>query len=456
MVYIPHTDQEREEMLQAIGANDIEELFSDIPEVLWYPELGLPSGKSEVEVLRELQEIANKNTTVSSVPTFLGAGAYHHWVPSVVNYVISRGEFATAYTPYQAEVSQGTLQAIFEYQSLICDLTGMEVANASHYDGATSTAEAVIQAYNVFRKKRRKVLISPTVNPYYRSVVQTYTQGMDLNIISDENPEFPIKNIVNQVDDNTACLIVQSPNFFGRILPLDKLVTEVRKRDARILIIVVTNPIMLGLFKPPGKSGADIVVGDGQPLGLGLNFGGPYLGFYATRSKYVRQMAGRLIGRAKDIEGKDAFVMTLTTREQHIRRDRATSNICSNQGLMALAVTVYLSALGKRGLREISELNYHKAHYAAELINALPGYSVDVNKPFFNEFVVTCPTQVAKINTALINKTTGLRIVGGFDLGKTYSGWDHKMLVAVTEMNTRDEIDAFVTALTSFSPKVKE
>ncbi len=456
MDYIPHTDLERKAMLQAIGINEMRDLFSDIPEKFLYPTLDLAPGQSEVEVLKELQDLADKNTTVSSIPSFLGAGAYHHWVPSVVDYVISRGEFATAYTPYQAEVSQGTLQAIFEYQSLICDLTGMDVANASHYDGATSTAEAVIQAYNVFRKKRRRVLVAPTVNPQYRNVIETYTQGLDIDIITDADPLTPINGLINQVDENTACVILQSPDFLGRIAPLDTLVTAIRQRDPQTLIIVISNPISLGLLKPPGDYGVDVVVGDGQPLGLGLNFGGPYLGFFATQSKYVRQMAGRLIGRAKDIEGRDAFVMTLTTREQHIRRDRATSNICSNQGLMALAATVYISVVGKQGLRSIAELNYHKAHYAAGLINALPGFTVDMEQLFFNEFVVSCPHPVAEINSALISGDTGKKFMGGFDLSETFASWDGKMLVAVTEMNTRADIEAFVKALATFSPKAKE
>lgn len=453
MDYIPHTNQERKAMLEAIGVKTIEELFIDIPKEIRYPALGLSSGKSEVEVLRELQDMAEKNTIVSSAPTFLGAGSYHHWVPSVVGSIINRGEFATAYTPYQAEVSQGTLQAIFEYQSLICDLTGMDVANASHYDGATSTAEAVIQAYNVFRKKRRRILIAPGLHPHYREVVETYTQGMDVDIISYTNPSETLQDVIQQVDENTACIILQTPNFLGEIESLETLVPEIRKRDSRTLIVVITNPLSLGLLKPPGDFGVDIVVGDGQPLGLGLNFGGPSLGFYATRSQFVRQMAGRLVGRAKDIEGQDAYVMTLTTREQHIRRDRATSNICSNQGLMALAATVYLSVLGKNGLRKVAELNYHKAHYAADQINQLPGYRVNMEKTFFNEFVVACPHQISKINAALFNRETGRKIIGGYDLGKILPALRNSMLVAVTEMNSRADIDAFVAGLASFSPR---
>ncbi|MDF1512649.1 MAG: aminomethyl-transferring glycine dehydrogenase subunit GcvPA [Anaerolineae bacterium] len=452
MDYIPHTDQERQKMLADIGVQTIEDLFSDIPPAIRYPDLHLPDGLSEPEVMQELRGIAEKNCTATSFPTFLGAGAYHHWVPSVVDNIISRGEFSTAYTPYQAEVSQGTLQAIFEYQSLICDLTDMDVANASHYDGATSTAEAVIQAYNVFRKKRRRVLIAPTVHPHYTATVLTYTQGMDLEVSGHEDPSQTLDQLISQVDKETACIILQSPNFLGEIEPLEAAITAIRNQDKAALIVVIANPISLGLFKAPGTYGADIVVGDGQPLGLGLNFGGPYLGFYATRSKYVRQMAGRLVGKALDIEGRQAYVMTLTTREQHIRRDRATSNICSNQGLMALAATVYLSVLGKNGLRKLAELNYHKAHYAAREIHKLPGYRVSMRKPFFNEFVVTCPRQVSEINAKLNSGETGATIIGGYDLGEWRSSWNHQMLVAVTEMNTRADMDALVAGLAAISP----
>ncbi len=450
MVYTPHTDDDRRVMLEAIGVGSLAELFADVPGRHRFPDLDLPEALSEMDVLRELQALSDHNLNANSVPTFLGAGAYRHWVPSVVDYVISRGEFATAYTPYQAEVSQGTLQAIFEYQSLICDLTGMDVANASHYDAATATAEAVIQAYNIFRRKRRKVLISPAVNPHYRAVVRTYTQGMDVQITGDESIETPLVDLVDRVDSDTACIIVQSPNFLGQIEPLAGLAERIHARDPETLLAVVTNPIGLGLLEPPGSFGADIVLGEGQPLGLGLNFGGPYLGFYATREAYVRQLAGRLVGQTVDAEGKLGYVMTLTTREQHIRRDKATSNICSNQGLMALAATVYLSVLGKHGLRQIAELNYHKAHYAAAAIEALPGFSVLSQSPFFNEFVVQCPASVASINAALLDaKPTP--ILGGYDLGRDFDGWADRMLVAVTEMNSRTEIDAFVAALAAIS-----
>lgn len=450
MVYTPHTDDDRRVMLEAIGVGSLAELFADVPGRHRFPDLDLPEALSEMDVLRELQALSDHNLNANSVPTFLGAGAYRHWVPSVVDYVISRGEFATAYTPYQAEVSQGTLQAIFEYQSLICDLTGMDVANASHYDAATATAEAVIQAYNIFRRKRRKVLISPAVNPHYRAVVRTYTQGMDVQITGDESIETPLVDLVDRVDSDTACIIVQSPNFLGQIEPLAGLAERIHARDPETLLAVVTNPIGLGLLEPPGSFGADIVLGEGQPLGLGLNFGGPYLGFYATREAYVRQLAGRLVGQTVDAEGKLGYVMTLTTREQHIRRNKATSNICSNQGLMALAATVYLSVLGRHGLRQIAELNYHKAHYAAAAIEALPGFSVLSQNPFFNEFAVQCPASVANINAALLDaKPTP--ILGGYDLGRDFDGWADRMLVAVTEMNSRTEIDAFVAALAAIS-----
>ncbi|HOT91986.1 MAG TPA: aminomethyl-transferring glycine dehydrogenase subunit GcvPA [Anaerolineae bacterium] len=456
MVYIPHTDAERQEMLAAIGVNNLDALFQDIPEKFRYPQLDLPAPLSEMEILQELQFLAALNVNANVVPTFLGAGAYRHWVPSVVDYVISRGEFYTAYTPYQAEVSQGTLQAIFEYESMICDLTGMDVANASHYDGATATAEAVIQAYNVFRKKRAKVVIAPTVHPHYRQVVHTYTQGMGLDIVGGDDPMMPLEQLIALVDENTACLILQTPDFLGRLVNLEGIAEQVHARGKGTLLAVVVNPISLGLLKPPGAYGADIVLGEGQPLGLGLNFGGPYLGFYATRDEYVRQMAGRLVGKTVDVEGKDGYVMTLTTREQHIRRDKATSNICSNEGLMALAATVYMAALGKHGLRKIAELNYHKAHYAADVIDKIPGFSVVKTHPFFNEFMVRCPAQVADINHFLLNDIEEVEIVGGYDLGRDYPGLQRHMLVAVTEVNSRHEIDLFAEALGAFTAEEQE
>ncbi|MCD4739480.1 MAG: aminomethyl-transferring glycine dehydrogenase subunit GcvPA [Anaerolineae bacterium] len=448
MVYVPHTEAERHEMLAVIGVESMEELFLDIPAAHRYPQLELPEPLSELEVMQELQELSTASLNANEVPTFLGAGAYRHWVPSVVNHIIGRSEFATAYTPYQPEISQGTLQAIFEYQSLICDLTGMEVANASHYDGATATAEAVIQAVSASRMKRKKIIVSPHVNPQYRQVIHTYTQGMGLEIVG-EATSGALAELVQLVDKQTACLIVQSPNFLGELESLEGLAAEVHARNKKTLLAVATNPLSLGLFTPPGAYGADIVLGEGQPLGLGLNFGGPYLGFYATKSKYTRNLAGRLVGQAVDEDGQRGYVLTLSTREQHIRRERATSNICSNQGLMALAAAVYLSTLGKDGVRKVAELNYQKAHYAAQQIDTLATFSVLTTKPFFNEFVVQCPAPAAEINEFLLNGWM-FDIIGGYDLSEDYPDRQNQLLLAVTEMNSRTEIDDLVHALAEF------
>jgi glycine dehydrogenase subunit 1 len=395
--------------------------------------------------------LAEANFTAGVGPCFLGAGAYRHFVPAVVDAVVRRGEFYTAYTPYQPEVSQGTLQAIFEYQTMICNLTGMEVSNASHYDGATATAEAVITAINVHRLKRRKVVVSPFVHPEYRAVVRTYTQGMGVTVVGDEPPGSVAYDSVGLtsasalkklLDDDTACVIVQYPDFLGRIEDLSKLAEAAHA--ARALLIVVTDPIALGLLKPPGAFGADIVVGEGQGLGAGLNFGGPYLGFFATRQKYVRKMAGRLVGQTVDAEGERGFVLTLTTREQHIRRERATSNICTNQGLVALAAAVYMAALGKCGMRRVAELCYHRAHYAQQQIGQIEGFSVVGDVPFFKEFVVRCPRPVEEINGYLLDEWG---IIGGYDLGRDYAGLRDHLLLCVTEMNPREDIDMLADAL---------
>lgn len=435
MPYIPHSDADRETMLAAVGVRSVRDLFADVPAHARFPELDLPSAVSEIEVRREMEALAGVNFAAVDGPCFLGAGAYHHFVPAVVDAVLRREEFYTAYTPYQPEISQGTLQAIFEYQSMICALTGMEVSNASHYDGATATAEAAITAVNVHRLKRRKVIVSPCVHPEYRAVLRTYTQGMALEIIED-------CEIADALDQETACVIVQYPDFLGRIGDLTSLAEAAHAAGA--LLIVVTDPIALGMLKPPGEFGADIVVGEGQGMGAGLNFGGPYLGFFATRKKYVRRMAGRLVGQTVDTEGKRGFVLTLSTREQHIRREKATSNICTNQGLVALAAAVYMAALGRCGMRQVAELCYHKAHYAADQIDGLEGYAVLRDRLFFKEFVVRCPRPVKEINDHLLEEWS---IIGGYDLGRDYPHLKDHMLLCVTEMNSRGEIDALVEAL---------
>jgi glycine dehydrogenase subunit 1 len=401
-----------------------------------------------MEVLAEMQEIASVNDTVDEMTCFLGAGAYHHYIPAAVDAVLRRGEFYSAYTPYQPEISQGTLQAIFEYQSLIAALTGMEVCNASHYDGATAVAEAVNMAYANFRSKRNKVILSPALHPQYRETARTYEAGSHILIAGEEPETDPFagpETLIPLIDDQTALVIVQYPDFFGRIYDYTKLAEAVHA--AGTLLAVSVNPIALGLLTPPGDYGADIVTGEGQPLGIPLSYGGPYLGLFGTRKEYVRKMAGRLVGETVDTRGQRAYVLTLTAREQHIRREKATSNICTNQGLMALASTVYLSLLGKNGLRQVAELCYHKAHYAAECISSISGYGMASNVPFFNEFVVRCPRSVSEINNHLLE----YGIIGGYDLSQDYPQLANHMLIAVTEMNTRDEIEWLADVLTEVS-----
>jgi len=442
MSFIPHTDAQRQEMLAKIGVKRIKDLFHDVPADQRYVEFDLPAPLSEMEAGWELGELAGANVNAHQYACFLGAGAYNHYVPSVVDYVLQRGELYTAYTPYQPEISQGTLQAIFEYQSMICALTGMEAANASHYDGATSLAEAVIMAYNVHKGKRNQVILSPTVHPEYREVVRTYTQGMDLNIVGDEDLTADYSTLQTLIGGDTFMLAVQNPDFFGQVADLSALAAACHAHGA--LLTVVADPISLGMFKSPGEMGADIVVGEGQSMGGGLNFGGPYLGFFASKNEYVRRMAGRLVGETTDADGQRGYVLTLSTREQHIRREKATSNICTNQGLLALAAGVYMAALGRCGLPKVAGLCYHKAHYAAAQIDALSGYRVWNAKPFFKEFVVECPVPVDEINAYLLDQWD---IIGGYDLGLDYPHLADHMLIAVTETNTREEIDDLVAAL---------
>ncbi|RMF80152.1 MAG: aminomethyl-transferring glycine dehydrogenase subunit GcvPA [Chloroflexi bacterium] len=440
MSYIPHTDAERQQMLSAIGVQQIEDLFDAVPQQHRFPALNIPPAMSEMDIMAELQGLAESNEHGGDYAVFRGAGAYHHFVPSVVNHILLRGEYLTAYTPYQPEVSQGTLQAIFEYQSMMCTLTGMDAANASHYDGATSLAEAVTVAVEASRGKRKKVVFSNAIHPHYRAVARTYHQGTGVEFVGDGGPR-SIEDLANLLDDTTAMLAVSYPNFFGQIDDFATLAERVHRAGA--LLVFVANPIALALFKSPGELGADIVVGEGQPLGIPLSFGGPYLGYFAVREKYVRKIAGRIIGETRDADGKRAYVMTLRPREQDIRREKATSNICTNQGLMSLAACVYLSLMGKHGLRKVAELCYHKAHYAADQIAALDGYNVARSKPFFHEFMVECPKPVKEINDHLIAKG----IIGGYDLGRDYKYLNQHTLICVTERNSKEEIDALVEGL---------
>src|SRR5688572_28152569 len=449
MTYIPTSPKERDAMLETIGVKSLDDLFEAVPVKHRFPKLNLPPALTEMEALNELSGLAQANENVrSDLISFLGAGMYNHYIPSVVDHILRRGEFYTAYTPYQPEISQGTLQAIFEYQSLMSALTGMDVSNASHYDGATATAEAVNLAYAQFRGKRKKVVISPTVHPQYRAVVRTYVQGMDLELVgNNENTDLNSQpdELASLVDDNTCLLIVQYPDFFGRIYDYTQLVESAHAKGT--LICVVANPTVLALFKAPGSMGADIVVGDGQPLGIPMWYGGPSVGFFTTRKSYVHKMAGRLVGETIDNKGQRAYVLTLTAREQHIKRERATSNICTNQGLIALGTAVYLSLLGKKGLRQVAELCYQKAHYAASQLSQIDGAGLCFNEPFFHEFTLCVNRPVAEVNAYLLEHG----ILGGYDLGQYYPALKNHMLIAVTEMNSKQDIDVLVHVLSEVS-----
>ncbi len=445
MTYIPISPKERDAMLETIGVKSLDDLFEDVPAEHRFPKLNLPPALTEMEAMNELSGLAQANENVrTDLISFLGAGMYNHYIPSVVDHILRRGEFYTAYTPYQPEISQGTLQAIFEYQSLMVALTGMEVSNASHYDGATATAEAVSLAYAQFRGKRKKIVISPTVHPQYRAVIRTYTQGMELEEAGDDpNADLDSQpdELADLIDDNTSLVIVQYPDFFGRVYDYTKLVEAAHAKGA--LVCVVANPTALALFKTPGSMGADVVVGDGQPLGIPMWYGGPSVGFFTTRKSYVHKMAGRLVGETVDNRGQRAYVLTLTAREQHIKRERATSNICTNQGLIALGTAVYLSVLGKKGLRQVAELCYQKAHYAAQQLSQIEGMGLCFTEPFFHEFALCVNRPVAEVNAHLLEHG----ILGGYDLGQDYPALKDHMLVAVTEMNSKEDIDTLVEVL---------
>ena len=449
MTYIPISPKERDDMLGTIGVKSLDDLFDAIPAKHRFPKLDLPAALTEMEALDELSGLANANENVrSDLVSFLGAGMYNHYIPSTVDHMLRRGEFYTAYTPYQPEISQGTLQAIFEYQSLMSALTGMDVSNASHYDGATAAAEAVNLAFAQFRGKRRKVVVSPTLHPQYRAVVRTYMQGMDVEVTGDDpnaDLESSPDDLINHVDDNTCIVIVQYPDFFGRVYDYTKLIDEVHAKGA--LVCVVANPTALAMFKTPGSMGADIVVGDGQPLGIPMWYGGPSVGFFTTRKKMVHKMAGRLVGETVDSRGQRAYVLTLTAREQHIKRERATSNICTNQGLIALGTAVYLSLLGKKGLGQVANLCYQKAHYAAAQLSKIDGMGLCFTEPFFHEFALCVNRPVDEVNAHLLEHG----IIGGYDLGQDYPSLKDHMLIAVTEMNTKEEIDTLVEVLSEVS-----
>jgi glycine dehydrogenase subunit 1 len=428
--YIPLTEDDRRDMLAVVGAATSDELFEDIPAAYRNPALALPDPLSELELLDEMQALAAKNRAAGEYACFLGAGAYRHFRPSLVDELVMRGEFLTSYTPYQPEVSQGTLQTIFEFQSMVCELTGMDVANAGMYDGASALAEACLMACAV--TGRQRVAISDRVHPNWLAVVQGYAHGRGIAVDVQPHAAFALTG-------EHACLAVAQPDFYGR-MSLQAAGWGEAAHEAGALYVVAADPISLALYRSPAEYGTDIVVAEGQSLGVPLSYGGPYVGLFACREKFVRQMPGRIAGQTKDLDGRTGYVLTLQTREQHIRRERATSNICTSTQLVALATTIYAQTLGPRGLRRVADLCHEKAHYAAGRIDRLDGYSVERDEPFFHEFVVRAKKPIEEINRALLERG----IIGGLDLRDPLL---NRMLICVTEMNSRAEIDAMVEAL---------
>ena len=434
--YLPQTDQDKREMLDTLGIASVEELFNDIPEqVRFKGELPIPPALSEVEVVRHFAGLSRKNANFSTHVNFLGAGVYEHYIPSTVNHMLLRGEFFTAYTPYQPEISQGELQAIFEFQTMVCELTGMEVANSSMYDGATSLAEAVMMAAG--HTGRKKVIVSRAVHPEYRAVTATYARGQGVELAEvgvDAQGVTDLAMLKAAVDDGVAAVVVQYPNFFGCVEDLAAIEPIAHEKGA--LLIVSANPLALGILEAPGKLGADIVTGDMQPFGIPASFGGPHCGYFAATSRLMRKMPGRIVGQTKDEDGRRGFVLTLQAREQHIRREKATSNICSNQALLALAAAITLSALGKQGVQEMAMMNLQKAHYAKRMFQER-GFQVAFDAPFFHEFAVKLSKPVAEVNRKLLEAG----IIGGYDLGRDYPELAGHALLAVTEVRTKAEID---------------
>lgn len=436
--YIPLTDQDKQDMLDTIGAKSINELFGDVPsDILLNRDLGIASGEAETTLLKRLNKVASKNITKETHTSFLGAAVYDHYAPSVVDAMISRSEFYTAYTPYQPEISQGELQAIFEFQTLICELTNMDVANSSMYDGMTSFAEACILAYS--HTKKNKIVVSKGLHYQALQVLNTYAktrEEFEVVEIDLDGTITDLEKLEQAVDDNTAAVAVQYPNFFGSIEDLEKIQSFIEGKKA--LFIVYANPLALGLLTPPGSFGADIVVGDTQPFGIPAQFGGPHCGYFATTKKLMRKVPGRLVGQTQDDEGNRGFVLTLQAREQHIRRDKATSNICSNQALNALASSIAMSALGKQGVYDIAVQNFEHANYAKQAFKEA-GFNV-LEGTSFNEFVVEFNKSITEVNKALAEE----EIIGGFDLSVVSNEFENHMLIAVTELRTKDEIDTFV------------
>ncbi|QTD41707.1 aminomethyl-transferring glycine dehydrogenase subunit GcvPA [Sporosarcina sp. Te-1] len=436
--YIPMTETDRDEMLAAIGIATVDELFEDIPEeVRFKGELNIKAAKSETALMKELSHLASKNADSRHYTSFLGAGVYDHYKPIIVDHVISRSEFYTAYTPYQPEISQGELQAIFEFQTMICELTGMDLANSSMYDGGTALAEAGTLAAG--HTRRKKLLVSETVHPESRDVVNAYAAGQFIEVVTipHKNGVTDLEKLEQLIDGDTAAVLVQYPNFFGQVEDIEQIGKIAHDQGG--LFIVSSNPLALGVLTPPGKLGADITVGDAQPFGIPEQFGGPHCGYFATTTKLMRKVPGRLVGETTDEDGRRGYVLTLQAREQHIRRDKATSNICSNQALNALAASVAMTALGKVGVKEMAYQNIAKTRYAKEAFEKA-GFDVKFGDIHFNEIVVDVKKPVAEVNEQLFQKGT----IGGYDLGSTYPELANHTLIAVTEQRTKEEIDALV------------
>ena len=443
MRFLPHTNQDRADMLAKIGVGSIDELFADIPasKRLKKP-LDLPKSKSELEVMRTLRALSRKNHAAGDGPFFVGAGAYRHHVPAAVDHIIQRSEFLTSYTPYQPEIAQGTLQYLFEFQTQVANLTGMEVANASMYDGSTATGEAMLMAHRVTRRK--KAVLSGGLHPHYREVVETLSNMAGDDVIALEADPRATEDILAKIDDETSCVVVQSPSFYGQLVDLAPIAEKAHAHGA-LLVAVFTEVVSLGLVEPPGARGADIVAGEGQGIGNALNFGGPYVGLFATKQKYIRQMPGRLSGMTVDVEGKRGFVLTLSTREQHIRREKATSNICTNSGLCSLAFTAHMALLGETGLRALAEANHARACQTADALSKVPGVEV-LNKAFFNEFTVKLPKAAEPIVEALASAG----IMAGVPVSRLVPGKPvlaDLLVVAATETVTDADIDVLAAGL---------
>ncbi len=443
MSYIALSDKDKKDMLKSIGLSSLKELFLTIPEdIKLSRDLNIPDSKTESELISYFKGLDEKNSGREYL-SFLGGGAYPHIIPSLVDYLSSRGEFVSPYTPYQAEVSQGTLQIIFEFQTLICQLTGMDIANASLYEGASGTAEAVLMAHRL--KEKPKILLAGPIHPQYREVINTYTKNLGIRV---EAVRYTVDGSVDcdeleqKMDDQTSAIVTQSPNFFGVIEDLERISGIAHKNEA-LCVVVIAEPVSMGLLEPPGSLGADIVTGEAQSFGIPLSYGGPYLGFMACKQEFIRQFPGRIAGETVDVEGKRGYVLTLSTREQHIRRERATSNICTNQALCALRATVFLETLGKEGIRELALQNIQKANYALEECNKIAGVRRKFSGAVFNEFVLDFDKPAASVNLFLMDKG----IIGGLDLGPHFPELKNCALLCVTETHTKDKIDLLIEGI---------